>query len=223
MPFISLQKCYGTISGGNEILSSRIAFKTYITKTKEANLNNPNPYSAPDAVLTGAPVDDDTYEPAIFSLSGRIGRLRYLAYSCLLSLVLLLVAGTITALASVITKDAGIAIIVMVIAFYVPTFLLGFAMARRRLNDLDRTGWLSLLMLVPLVNVGLAFYLIFGSGTPATNRFGPRPVKNSRAVVIGGILIPVFIALIGILAAIALPAYQDYVTRAQAAQMQQQR
>lgn len=188
-------------------------------------MNSPalnNPYSAPDAVLTGAPVDDETYEPAVFSLQGRIGRLRYLAYSFLLSLVLLLVAGIITAIASVIARDPGITLIVMMIAFYIPSFLLGFAMAKRRLNDLDRTGWLSLLMLVPLVNAGLVLYLIFGAGTPTTNRFGPRPVKNSRAVVIGGILIPVFVALIGILAAIAIPAYQDYVTRAQAAQILQQ-
>ncbi|WP_164931897.1 DUF805 domain-containing protein [Janthinobacterium sp. 17J80-10] len=189
-------------------------------------MNSPalnNPYLAPDAVLTGAPADDDTYEPAIFSLQGRIGRVRYLAYSFLLSLVLMLVAGIITAIVSVIARDPGVTIIVMAIAFYIPSFLLGFAMAKRRLNDLDRTGWLSLLMLVPLVNVVLVLYLIFGAGTPTANRFGPRPVKNSRAVVLSGILIPVFIALIGILAAIAIPAYQSYMLRAQAAQMQQQR
>lgn len=188
-------------------------------------MNSPalnNPYSAPDAVLTGAPVDDETYEPAVFSLQGRIGRLRYLAYSLLLSLVLTLIGGTIAAIAFVITKDVGVAIIVMMIAVYVPSFPLAFAMAKRRLNDLDRTGWLSLLMLVPLVNAVLVLYLIFGAGTPTANRFGPRPVKNSRAVVIGGILLPVLLGLISILAAIAIPAYQDYVTRAQAAQILQQ-
>ena len=37
-----------------------------------------NPYSAPDAALdTG---QDDLYQPKIFSFSGRIGRMRYLAY-----------------------------------------------------------------------------------------------------------------------------------------------
>lgn len=182
-----------------------------------------NPYSAPDAVLTGAPVDDDTYEPAIFSLHGRIGRMRYLAYSFALSLVLMLVAGIITAIASAIARDSVVTIIIMAIVFYIPSFFITFAMARRRLNDLDRSGWLSLLMLVPLLNIGLILYLIFGAGTPEANRFGPRPVKNSRAVVVGGVLVPVLIGVIGILAAIAIPAYQDYVVRAKAAQMQQQR
>ncbi|HCY64883.1 MAG TPA: hypothetical protein DHV59_19100 [Oxalobacteraceae bacterium] len=78
-------------------------------------------------------------------------------------------------------------------------------------------------MLVPLVNLILALYMIFGAGTPAENRFGPRPAKNSRAVVICGLLLPALIAVIGILAAIAIPAYQDYVVRAKAAQMQQAR
>jgi hypothetical protein len=39
-----------------------------------------NPYAAPDAVLSDV-AEDETYEPQIFSVNGRIGRLRYLAYS----------------------------------------------------------------------------------------------------------------------------------------------
>lgn len=39
-----------------------------------------NVYSAPRADLSTAPEDDDTYQPKIWALSGRLGRIRYLAY-----------------------------------------------------------------------------------------------------------------------------------------------
>lgn len=181
-----------------------------------------NPYSAPDAVLT-VPMTDDTYEPSMFSLHGRIGRLRYLAYSFLLSLVMMAIGAAITGIVAAITQSPIAIMVTAGVFVYIPSFFIAFVLAKRRLNDLDRTGWLSLVMLVPLVNLILALYMIFGAGTPAENRFGPRPAKNSRAVVICGLLLPVLIAVIGILAAIAIPAYQDYVVRAKAAQMQQAR
>lgn len=53
----------------------------------------------------------------------------------------------------------------------------------------------------------------YNEGKPA----GPNESSNGALVVIGVIAgLFVFVAIIGILAAIALPAYQDYVTRAQA-------
>lgn len=181
-----------------------------------------NPYIAPDAVLT-APAEDVTYEPSLFSLHGRIGRLRYLAYSFALSLIVMVIGGVFSAIVVGVTQNMGVAMIVLAIAIYIPSFALAFIMAKRRLNDLDHSGWMSLLMLIPLANLILALYMIFAAGTPTTNRFGPRPVKNSRAVVIFGFGLPVFVCVIGILAAIAIPAYQSYVMRAKAAEVQHTR
>jgi hypothetical protein len=65
--------------------------------------------------------------------------------------------------------------------------------------------------------------MLFAAGTPATNRFGLRPAKNSRAIVICGVMLPVLVVVIGILAAVAIPAYQSYVIRAKAAEVQQVR
>lgn len=180
-----------------------------------------NPYVAPDAVLTAPATDDVPYEPSMFSLHGRIGRLRYLAYSFALSLIVMLIGGVFSVIVGSVTHSPGVAMIVLGVAIYIPSFALAFIMAKRRLNDLDHSGWMSLLMLIPLANLILALYMIFAAGTPTTNRFGPRPVKNSRAVVFFGFAMPVFFCVIGILAAIAIPAYQSYVMRAKAAQVQQ--
>jgi len=62
------------------------------------------------------------------------------------------------------------------------------------------------MFIVPLANLGIALYLLFGGGTEGGNRFGPPPEKNHPAIYLVA-LIP----LIGIAAAIAIPAYQHYV------------
>jgi hypothetical protein len=73
-----------------------------------------------------------------------------------------------------------------------------------------------LLALIPFV--GLIW--LFKSGTPGSNRFGAPPPPNTTGVKVLACIAPA-IAIIGILAAIAIPAYQDYVTRAQEAQQSQ--
>jgi hypothetical protein len=75
-----------------------------------------------------------------------------------------------------------------------------------------------LLMIIPFV----AFIWLFKAGTQGANRFGAPPPPNTTGVKILGYSFPVLIVLFGILAAIALPAYQDYVRRAQEAQQMQE-
>ena len=94
-----------------------------------------------------------------------------------------------------------------------------FVFTIRRLHDRNHTGWLSLLILVPLLNLIFILYLIFAKGDDRSNQYGPRRTTKAWEKVLG--LIYVLIFPIGILAAIAIPAYQDYVTRAQQAQMEQ--
>lgn len=84
------------------------------------------------------------------------------------------------------------------------------------------SGWLWLALLVPFVNVVLSLLLLFMPGEQSANRFGPPPPPNSTGVKVlafSWLLFPVFG---GILAAIAIPAYQSYIERAQAAQAQSQ-
>jgi uncharacterized membrane protein YhaH (DUF805 family) len=45
-------------------------------------------------------------------------------------------------------------------------------MGIKRLHDLNKTGWLYLLGLVPIVNFFFAIYLIVWKGTEGDNRYG---------------------------------------------------
>jgi len=77
----------------------------------------------------------------------------------------------------------------------------------RRAHDLNRSGWLVLIMLIPGVNVLLLTYLALWTGAETHNRFGAPP-KN------GLLLWLAYIALVLIplgLAPTALLQYDDYL------------
>lgn len=66
---------------------------------------------------------------------------------------------------------------VIVIAHYIPSL----AIIVRRLHDTDKSGWLVLVCLIPLI--GLVAFIVFGctASTPGTNRFG-APVGGDPTV-----------------------------------------
>lgn len=65
---------------------------------------------------------------------------------------------------------------VIVITHYIPSL----AIIVRRLHDTDKSGWLVLLCIIPLV--GIIAFIVFGctASTPASNRFG-QPVGGVPA------------------------------------------
>jgi uncharacterized membrane protein YhaH (DUF805 family) len=56
-----------------------------------------------------------------------------------------------------------------VLAFFVPTI----AVACRRLHDTDRSGWMQLIVLIPLVGFIILIVFLCQRGTDGPNRFGP--------------------------------------------------
>jgi uncharacterized membrane protein YhaH (DUF805 family) len=160
-----------------------------------------NPYGAPRAAVGDAA---EQFQPVrIFAVSGRIGRARYIVYSIALTLLIMAVA----ALGAAFLGPAGVAVMV---AGYVAMFVVSIMLTIQRSHDFNMTGWFSLLALVPLVN--LIFWFI--PGTDGPNRFGAKTPPNSTLVLVGLWVVPlVFIG--GIIAAVSIPAYQDYVKRAQ--------
>lgn len=106
---------------------------------------------------------------------------------------------------------------VVVFVAFIPYIVLCILCAIQRAHDMDWSGWACLLTLIPFV----AFIWIFKAGSPGANRFGAPPPPNTTGVKVGAWLM-LTVPLIGILAAIALPAYQQYTLRAKAAQMQMQ-
>ncbi|MGK4422055.1 DUF805 domain-containing protein, partial [Klebsiella pneumoniae] len=55
--------------------------------------------------------------------------------------------------------------IALVVIFYLPFIAMHLIFARRRFHDLDLSGWLSALVLIPLLNLLVWLYLIFAPGT----------------------------------------------------------
>lgn len=171
-----------------------------------AQMTADNPYSAPGAELGGG--QSELYMPSIFSFNGRIGRLRYMAYGIgsylLLMMVMIPVVGT-SALTGGEEAMSTFAMIAMGI-IYIAMLVAGVAFAKRRLNDLNRSGWWILLSIVPLVNLLFTIYVIFFPGTESDNDFGAAPAANSLGVQILGWMMPVLFVL-GITAAVVMPQF----------------
>lgn len=145
----------------------------------------------------------------IFGVQGRIGRLRYLAWSMAMLLIAMPVFGLVMASMTLSDVLGGLLVVVAVIALVVISIFIGV----QRLHDIGWSGWLLLLNLIPAVGSIFSLVMLFAPGTEGANRFGSPPPPNSRGVKVLAwslILVPI----IGILAAIALPAYQSYVDRA---------
>ncbi len=161
---------------------------------------NVNPYQAPSAAVADA--GGETQPVKVFSVSGRIGRARYIAYGMGFYILF-------GALADGLSMALGAVGAALMMVGWVALVVIGFMLTIQRCHDFNMSGWLSLLMFVPLAN--LIFLII--PGTDGPNRFGGPTPPNSLGVLIAAWFLPA-IMVIGIVAAIALPAYQDYQKRA---------
>ena len=176
-------------------------------------MQSANPYNAPKAQV--ADVGNDEYgEIKVFSASGRIGRLRYIGYSIGLPMLVMMLIGVLGALLGP-ALGATVVMPVMVVA-YIVMLVLVVMLTIQRSHDFNASGWVALVLLVPLVN--LIFWFV--PGTDGANRFGLKPPPNRGGIVLLGLILLLLVG-IGIIAAVALPAYQDYVKRAQQVQQSQ--
>ena len=55
------------------------------------------------------------------------------------------------------------------------TIIPGMALTCRRLHDTDKSGWLQLLILIPLIGPIVLIVFFASAGTEKENRFGPNP------------------------------------------------
>ena len=174
-----------------------------------------NPYTPPLSEVSDVHSSSGGYQQVkLWSSGGRVGRLRYLAFISIGYLAMLVVGLVSGVIAAVVSSPSVVPVFVGLAA--IPYVVFSIIMLIQRTHDMDWSGWAALLALIPFV----AFVWVFKAGTAGDNRFGAPPPPNTLVVKIFGLMLPV-IAFIGIIAAVALPAYQGYVTKARAMQSQQ--
>ncbi|WP_445114662.1 DUF805 domain-containing protein [Acinetobacter sp. WZC-1] len=156
------------------------------------------------------------------SAKGRFGRLSYLGWNLLLGFFIFLL-GVLAAFLipnfanppTTPTIPNTFLIIVYIVILY---FSLIFAI--RRLHDRNHSGWLSLLIILPLINLFFLIYLSCAKGDEGTNNYGaPRITRGWEKILawIYIIVVPVFLLLS---ATLGISAYKNYIEQVQQMQME---
>lgn len=189
------------------------------------NLKKPNktsPNRPPSYNTLGDTLQAGYHDEPFYGFRGRIGRLRYLAYTTVMSLLFYGLVSVVGGVAGLIFFTFGLAepvasenfwlavLVILAVVLAIGGVYAALAPTIRRLHDINRTGWWSLLGLIPYINGFFVLFLLFMPGTDGTNNYGVPARPPTTRVKILALLVPI-VMIIGILAAIALPAYQDYV------------
>lgn len=161
------------------------------TDTAPPSSDDESPYSPPRAAVGEALPEFS--ELNLFSVQGRIGRLRFLAWTLVSLLVAVAVAGVIAI--SLFTGEhfmlGGLFGMVAVLAY----LYVNITISVQRLHDLGWSGWLWLLNLVPLVGSVFPILIMVMPGNTGANRYGAPPPPNSTAVKVLSSLWLVLLAL----------------------------
>ena len=148
----------------------------------------------PEPNMAPAINGDASAVPRYFSLSQRIGRLRYFVYvlsgMVCSSVLLLMMYLFCLALPLPIAKLVFDVSLILIKYILIPMIVI--IMTVRRLHDIDYTGWWALLIVVPFLNI----ILLFVPGTRTTNRFGTPPRGNGPALKTTAILLPLGLLLL---------------------------
>lgn len=176
--------------------------------TVELNLADVHEYSAavaePDSPYAPPRASVGESLPAFaelkpFSVEGRIGRLRFLAWTMVLSLVGIPVVGIFALIGlGLVSGDSTTGLIIGgIFAFFlfIAFVIISILFSVQRLHDIGWSGWLWLLNLVPFVGTFFPFVIMIVPGNTGANRYGPPPPPNSTAVKVLCSLWIVFIAL----------------------------
>lgn len=122
------------------------------------------------------------------SLNGRFGRLSYIAWYGFLNLITVFAVIALSLALGIfnlstqsldshfidtLTGLGGLGFLIISVLY----FYFNLVIQVRRFHDMNRSGWLILLFIVPLVNIFVFFYLLLGSGTQGINHYGPQRIS----------------------------------------------
>jgi len=92
----------------------------------------------------------------------------------------------LSAIVNIISLLVGIVSVIIIIPLYIFSYTSSHV---RRLHDVNLSGWLTLLVFVPFVNLLLFLYLLFAPGTEGPNKYG-NPVNSYNYWVVLGLKKP---------------------------------
>lgn len=126
------------------------------------------------------------------SPNGRFNRLSYLGWYGLMSIIYLMVMMLLLSFTGYFSQVnatqmeysifSGLLMPVMFV-LWVVSFYFQMVFFIRRLHDLNKTGWLSLLLLVPIIQLFFSLYVLLAPGTPQHNDYGSiRPSSGWEKV-----------------------------------------
>lgn len=114
----------------------------------------------------------------IFTTQGRLNRLPYLKYFFGLLFASAFLNFMVSFVVVFLTGDPESTLLYILSLIVTVPFTVGSIMcAIRRLHDLDRSGWLFLLALIPILNLFLEIYLFCFRGTRGVNKYGADPLE----------------------------------------------
>lgn len=154
-----------------------------------------NPYEVPHSNLGSGYDDREVADAPLWSSQGRMGRVRYIAYSFLIGLFFQVPMFFIGALADsqngILLLFAGLLLLVAVVA----GLYLGIMLGIKRLHDFNASGWLILLLIIPFVSAIFVFFLWLTPGTQGRNQYGPPGLPYKRWEAALAALMLIFLAI----------------------------
>ncbi|MFP4614621.1 MAG: DUF805 domain-containing protein [Thiohalorhabdus sp.] len=163
-----------------------------------------DPYAAPLGDLrTGG--EGESWKVELLSAAGRLGRLRYLAYSLGFGLGLLAwltMPALVAPLEGMFLGPNGLVFFLALwVVVVVPLLMVQVNLAVQRAHDFGAPGWMAFLAFIPFLH--LALWLI--PGTDGPNRHGDPAPPNGYALAFAGWLHPLLYgaALVDILLGLA--------------------
>lgn len=99
---------------------------------------------------------------------GRAGRAEYWTFTLINYAIFILLGALGRA-----TESGALGAIGMI--FVAAQIVPGLAVTVRRLHDTDRSGWLILIALIPILGALALLFFMLVRGTQGENRFGPSP------------------------------------------------
>jgi len=176
----------GTVNCGQAIVYNSLPCEHYIKKLDLSKPNDkysassatnpsqqpspvPHPTPVPQPAAPGgtSSVTNDSIWKSLFSFSGRNRRTKYWLTNFCASIPL------IPANISGDNMSDGVAIFTLLVL--IPIMWILWANVAKRCHELGKSGFMGLLLLIPLANLFVGIYLAFFQGDLNDNEYGPSP------------------------------------------------